>query len=235
MKQQSINSLIVAIAIGVGLWLLAKALPDAVREYRSFDRTVTVKGLAEQEVEANVVIWPIRFSVAGNEQQEVYQQLQNNAEKIRAFLLLNGIDEQALTIDPPAMQDRHAQSYGRDRPQFRYSAQQTITVYSNNVSQVRAAMGQLLALGKQGITLENSSYNTDYLFTGLNDIKPAMVEQATRNARKVAEKFAADSNSQLGKIKTARQGQFSISSRDKNSPHIKKVRVVSTVVYYLAD
>lgn len=235
MKQQSTNSLVLAIAIALGLWLVAMALPDAVREYRSFDRTVTVKGLAEQEVEANIVIWPIRFSVAGNEQQAVYQALQNNADKIRAFLLLNGIDEQSLTIDPPAMQDRHAQSYGRDRPQFRYSAQQIITVYSQNVSQVRAAMGQLLELGKQGITLENSSYNTDYLFTGLNDIKPAMVEQATRNARKVAEKFAADSDSKLGKIKTARQGQFSISSRDNNSPHIKKVRVVSTVVYYLAD
>ncbi|MBW8192653.1 SIMPL domain-containing protein [Neiella marina] len=235
MKQHPFAAGLIAISIVVGLWLLAMALPDAVREYRSFDRTVTVKGLAEQEVEANIVIWPIRFSVAGNEQQAVYQALQNNADKIRAFLLLNGVDEESLTLAPPAMQDRHAQTYGRDRPPFRFSAQQTLTVYSTNVAKVRSAMGQLLELGKQGITLEDSSYRTDYLFTGLNEIKPEMVEQATQNARKVAEKFAADSNSQLGKIKTASQGQFSISSRDKNSPHIKKVRVVSTVVYYLAD
>ena len=76
---------------------------------------------------------------------------------------------------------------------------------------------------------------TEYLFTGLNEIKPEMVEEATRNAREVALKFARDSDSKLGKIRSARQGQFSISDRDKNTPHIKRVRVVSTIEYYLAD
>ncbi|GGA72170.1 hypothetical protein GCM10011369_12410 [Neiella marina] len=235
MKTRPTNLLAVAVAVIVSAIILALALPSAVREYRNFDRSVTVKGLSEREVNADVVIWPIRFNVAGNDQQSVYQDLHNNAKKIRAFLLLNGIDEAAISLSPPSMQDRWANSYGRDRPEFRYSAQQTLTVYSNKVDTVRNTMAQLLDLGKQGITLEDSSYRTDYLFTGLNDIKPAMVEEATQNARKVAEKFAADSNSQLGKIKSARQGQFSISARDKSSPHIKKVRVVSTVVYYLAD
>ncbi|MBD1388719.1 SIMPL domain-containing protein [Neiella sp. HB171785] len=235
MKSRSVNLLTVSVALIISAIIIGLALPSAVKQYRSYDRTVTVKGLSEREVNADIVIWPIRFNVAGNDQASVYQDLQNNAKKIRAFLLLNGIDETAISLSSPAMQDRWANSYGRDRPEFRFSAQQTLTVYSAKVDTVRNTMAQLLELGKQGITLEDSSYRTDYLFTKLNDIKPAMVEEATQNARKVAEKFAADSHSQLGKIKSARQGQFSISARDKSSPHIKKVRVVSTVVYYLAD
>ena len=97
-------------------------------------------------------------------------------------------------------------------------------------------MSELSEIGKQGIVL-SGDYDSkpDYLYTGLSSIKPAMIEESTQNAREVANKFAADSDSRLGKIKTASQGQFSIEDRDQNNPHIKKVRVVSTVQYYLAD
>ena len=92
-------------------------------------------------------------------------------------------------------------------------------------------------LGSQGVAITGDGYEfrTEYLFTKLNDIKPEMIEEATIEARKVAQKFAEDSGSELGKIKTASQGQFSISPRDSNNPHIKNVRVVSTIVYYLSD
>lgn len=98
-------------------------------------------------------------------------------------------------------------------------------------------MGSLSQLGKQGIVITGGNYNaqTDYIFTRLNDVKPEMIEEATKKAREVAEKFSSDSQSSLGKIKRASQGQFSISARDRNNPHIKKVRVVSTVEYYLSD
>ena len=98
-------------------------------------------------------------------------------------------------------------------------------------------MTAITALGKSGITFRNDSYDnrTEYIYTKLNAIKPLMIEEATRNARAAAEKFAEDSQSRLGKIKQARQGQFSIISRDKNTPHIKKVRIVSTIEYYLTD
>ena len=98
-------------------------------------------------------------------------------------------------------------------------------------------MNSLSKLGKKGIVFTGSNYQnqTEYIFTRLNEVKPEMIEEATRKAREVAEKFAADSQSRLGKIKKAYQGQFSISPRDKNNPHIKKVRVVSTVEYYLSD
>lgn len=102
---------------------------------------------------------------------------------------------------------------------------------------MRAAQSRLVALGRKGIAFagDDSGQRTEYLFTKLNDIKPAMIEQATENARSVAEKFAADSKSSLGKIKSANQGLFSIEDRDSNTPYLKKVRVVSTVDYYLAD
>ena len=113
----------------------------------------------------------------------------------------------------------------------------TLTVYSQNVDKIREAMNRLVELGKQGIAFVRQGYQaqTEFIFTKLNDIKPEMIEEATKNAREVAEKFARDSNSSLGKIKKANQGQFSIGNRDNNTPYIKKVRVVSTIEYYLSD
>jgi hypothetical protein len=98
-------------------------------------------------------------------------------------------------------------------------------------------MGKLVELGKQGIAISGENYEskTVFLFTKLNDIKPVMIEEATKNARTVAEKFAQDSKSKLGRIRSASQGQFSIDDRDSNTPFIKKVRVVSTIQYYLSD
>ena len=112
-----------------------------------------------------------------------------------------------------------------------------IIVYSNAPDKVQNALSKVSQLAKQGIAIVQNSYETkvEYLFTGLNDIKPAMVQEATEKAREVANKFSKDSNSTLGKIKSARQGQFSISNRDSNTPHIKKVRVVTSVEYYLSD
>ncbi len=120
--------------------------------------------------------------------------------------------------------------------EFRYTASQTVTVYSANVELVRKVMGMLSELGKQGIVFTGGYQSqAEYLFTRLNEVKPVMIEQATRKAREVAQKFAEDSDSQLGKIRRASQGQCSIGDRDRNNPHIKKVRVVSTVEYYLSD
>jgi hypothetical protein len=121
--------------------------------------------------------------------------------------------------------------------QYRYAAVSTVTVYTDQVDRVLSARTHLTELGRQGVALAGQNYGSrnEFLFTGLNDLKPAMVEEATKQARVVAEKFAQDSKSVLGKIKSARQGQFSISDRDSNNPHIKKVRVVSTVEYYLSD
>lgn len=220
-----------------GMITLGLLTGRAVFELKAWDRVVTVKGLAEREVLADTVIWPITFNVADNELTALSATLEQQTTTIVAFLTEAGIAPSDLTIGQPAITDKLASQYGVDKAiQFRYTGVATVTVYSNKVEQVRSIMATAGQLINQGIVLAGG-YNAqaEYEFTGLNAIKPAMVEQATLNARQVAQKFAYDSDSQLGKIKQANQGQFSISSRDQQHPHLKKVRVVSTIQYTLVD
>lgn len=229
---------LLGVFVFLGLATLGYLLANAAVAVKQLERTVIVKGLSEREFPADVVIWPIQFSAASNDLQSLYVTLEDNTAKVREFLAERGVQPDEITASPPTLTDKSAQEYGNaSRAEFRYAARQTVTVYSQHVDRVRAIIGALSDLGKQGIALTGGEYQseTEYLFTGLNSAKPGMVEEATRNAREVAQKFAADSTSTLGKIKSATQGQFTIEPRDKNNPHIKKVRVVSTVEYYLSD
>ena len=174
----------------------------------------------------------------GNNLEELYEAIDGNTTKISEFLAGKGVDKKEISFTTPSITDKSAQQYGNQaKAEFRYTAIQTVTVYSSDIDSVRKVMGELSELGKQGIVFTGGNYQsqTEYLFARLNEIKPEMIEEATRKAREVAEKFASDSKSTLGKIRKATQGQFSITARDKNNPHIKKVRVVSTVEYYLSD
>lgn len=224
-------------SIIIGLALLGYLLGDAAIRFKQYERSVTVKGLAEQEYPADVVIWPLQFIVASNELSALYAELDSSTAQITSFLTSRGIPAEEITVAPPVITDKTANNYGGDRPAFRFTATQSITVYSADIGTVRGLMSSLSELGKQGIVLLGDNYDaqTEYLFTRLNEVKPGMIEEATRNARVVAEKFANDSASTLGKIRRASQGQFSVSQRDRNNPHIKRVRVVSTVEYYLSD
>ena len=229
---------LLGVFVFLGLVGLGYLLANAAVKVKQFERTVTVKGLSERDFPADVVIWPIQFSAASNDLQSLYVTLEDNTAKVRGFLTERGVEPGEISASPPTLTDKSAQEYGNaSRAEFRYTARQTVTVYSQNVERVRGIVAALSDLGKQGIALTGGEYQaeTEYLFTGLNAAKPGMIEEATRNAREVAEKFAADSKSTLGKIKNATQGQFTIEPRDKNNPHIKKVRVVSTVEYYLSD
>ena len=232
------GAFVLGLFIFLGLTVSGYLLGHAAIEFREYERSVTVKGLSEREYPADIVIWPIQFITAGNDLQQLYSEVEENTGEIRSFLRERGIRPEDISSSSPAITDKSAQQYGNSaRPEFRYSALQTVTVYSQDVEGVRGVMDSLSALGRKGIVLTGGNYQaqTEYLFTRLNDVKPDMIEEATRKAREVAEKFAADSQSRLGKIRRASQGQFSISPRDKNNPHIKKVRVVSTVEYYLSD
>ncbi|WP_139345332.1 SIMPL domain-containing protein [Pseudocolwellia agarivorans] len=233
-----ISALILGVFIFIGLSALGYLLGNAAIEYKQYERSVTVKGLSEREYEADIVIWPIQFSTAGNNLESLYNAIEQNTVKIRTFLESYDISLDEISFSSPAIIDKSAQLYNNNlKPEFRYSASQTVTVYSKNVQAVRKIMGKLSELGKQGIVFTGANYQarTEYMFTRLNEVKPEMIEEATRKAREVATKFASDSQSKLGKIKRASQGRFSISARDTNNPHIKKVRVVSTVEYYLSD
>ena len=231
------NALIIGISLVVGLGLLGLLLGRSAVTFKSFDRTVTVKGLSEREVAADVVIWPIQFTVASNDLGALYRTIDSNTSKVRSFLVDQGVTQDEITVSVPAITDKSAQQWGDAGGPFRYTAVQNVTVYSEQVALVREIMSGISALGQEGIVISGDNYQspTEYLFTGLNELRPEMIEEATRSARAVAQKFASDSESVLGKIRNASQGQFSIVSRDNNNPHIKKVRVVSTVTYYLSD
>lgn len=239
MKTSSLLSpSILATGIAAGLIGLGFLLGNALIDFRELERTITVKGLSEQEHMADIVIWPIPFTEASNDLAGIYGNLESSSSKIVKFLTDRGIDREEITISTPTITDKKAQQYGNTGAvDFRFVGNQIVTVYSGRVEDVRGVMNELADLGKQGITLTGNEYQyqTEYIFNRLNELKPEMIEEATKEARAVAEKFAEDSDSELGKIKSANQGQFSIRPRDNNNPHIKIVRVVSTIVYYLSD
>lgn len=229
--------LILGLFLSLGLFGLGYQLSQGLIKFKEYERYVTVKGLSEREVPADIAIWPIQFSEPGNQLTELYESLDQHAGQIIRFLESRGFDDTEITLTPPAIQDKLANQYGNERLEFRYSATQTITAYTHNVDAVRKAKRNLIELGKTGILFLGEDYGntTEYVFSGLNTLKPEMIEEATTKAREVAQKFARDSNSKLGKIRKARQGQFSIENRDRNNPHIKRIRVVSTLEYYLSD
>lgn len=232
------NALILGASVFLGLTALGYLLGSAAIKFKEYERTVTVKGLAEHEYPADIVIWPIQFTAASNDLQDLYNTIEHSTAKIGNFLKARGVDATEISLSTPIITDKSAQSYGNAAPaEFRYTAVQTVTVYSGNIDVVRALMGDLAQLGKQGIAFTGGNYQskTEYIFSRLNEVKPEMIEEATTKAREVALKFSEDSQSKLGKIKRASQGQFSINARDNNTPHIKRVRVVSTVEYYLSD
>ena len=224
--------------ICIGLVLLGFLLADGVTKIRALSRTVEVKGLSEREVPANVAIWPIKFREADNDLNTLFSTVERKNAVIIDFLKSQGFKDGEISAAAPSVVDKQAQEYSESgTSKFRYSGSSTITVYTENVDLVRDAMRKLVELGKVGIAISGDTYESksQFLFTKLNEIKPQMIEEATRNASEVAEKFAHHSKSKLGKIRRASQGQFSIEDRDSNTPHIKKVRVVSTVEYYLTD
>jgi hypothetical protein len=166
----------------------------------------------------------------------MYNLLEHKNKIIVEWLKSGGVKEDEISVNPPRIMDRQADNYGNEQMRYRYKAISVITVTSKSVDAVRALMKNQSVLMKQGVPIVSEEYGNDnvsYEFTGLNEIKPAMVEEATKNARTTAEKFAADSGSKLGGIFHATQGQFSIEDRDANTPYIKRVRVVNTIDYYL--
>lgn len=219
----------------LGLVVLALMLPLSVDVFRSSERTVAVKGLCEMEVSADKVIWPLSFKVVGDDISQVYAQTASKCEAVLAFLKAGGIPDAEITTALPKISDKFAQEYGGNDRAFRYVLTQVITVCSTNVPAVLELMKGQSALIAEDIIFQNDwDCQTRFLFEGLNDVKPQMIEDATRNAREVAQKFAKDSGSRLGKIKSASQGTFSIEDRDVSTPEVKKVRVVTNVTYYLS-
>lgn len=221
--------------IMIGLVVLGFMFPRAVEKNRSYDRTVNVKGLCEREVKADKVIWPIVYKVMADDVQDLYNQTSSSNDIIVDFLVSGGISPDEIYVSVPKISDKLANEYGGYDRAYRYIAKNVVTVYTDKVDDVLALMSRQSELLKKGIITGGESWENpvEFRYEGLNDVKPEMIEEATKNAREAAQKFAKDSDSELGKIKTASQGTFTIEDRDSNTPHIKKVRIVTSVTYYL--
>ena len=219
----------------IGLVVGALLLGNAIRASRADDRVVSVKGLCEREVKADKVICPFAYKEGGDNLQQLYRTIEEKNGVIIEFLKDAGISEEEITIAAPKVVDTRTEWSGSQN-RYAYIVTSVVTVCTDKVDEIIALQSRQGELLQRGIaTAASWEYQTVYSFTKLNDIKPSMIETATKNARETAEKFAADSNSELGKIKRATQGQFSITDRDSNTPYMKNVRVVTSVDYYLKD
>lgn len=235
MKDQKI---ICAALVAVAIIVAGFALRSGIITFKDRDRQVSVKGLSEREVKADKVTWPLVYKEMGDDPTAMYEALEQKNAAIVEFLKAGGVKDEEISINPPSITDRQDNDWSDAAASGRYKATGVVTVTSKDVDKVRKLMSRQGELMKQGIPLIDENYGDNcivYEFTGLNDIKPSMIEEATKNARLTAEKFATDSKSKLGKISRAYQGQFDISDRDNTTPYIKNVRVVVTMDYLLQD
>lgn len=219
--------------IGLGLLFAGLFIKGGIDNFAFRDRQVSVRGLAERTVEADYVTWPISYSVAGNDLLSLYDQVTRNNLKIINFLTSNGINKEDISVNPPDTYNATTNQYASGNFQYAYSLNCTVTVATSNVGKVRELLNRQSELLKEGVPYSNSYINYEY--RSLNSIKPDMIAEATKNAREAAQRFAVDSDSKVGKMKSASQGQFSIEDLASSTPYLKKVRVVSTITYYLND
>ena len=233
MKGNSIpfkKNYILGVSIVLAAAVLGLMLVFTVKTLKSYDDTVKVRGLCEKEVPADRVVLRINFSGQDNELTDLRATMERNEKAVVDLLKKAGFGDEEIKYTSAHFNDRY-DSYYTNNIRFRYNANQTINVFTDKMDVVRdlerTIDGDLL---KQDII--SSSY-ASYEYHGLNDIKPAMIAESLENARTAADEFAKNSHSKIGKMRTASQGYFEVEDLDENTPQVKKVRVVTTVEYYL--
>ncbi len=229
-KAYLVGSALLATGLIVGGYLMG----DGLVRMKQSDRAVTVRGLAERDATADLATWTIAYSAKAGDLQGAQAKVDNDTKAIRGFFNALGFDAESL------------QPTGANVSQYNengvpvYTVKQRLSLRTTDIKKAEAAVKRQFDLVKSGVELEEGS-GMAYTFTKLNDIKPAMIAQATKDARKSAEQFAKDSGTGVGSIKSATQGYFEVTARDgdssggwgvSDSPY-KKVRVVTTVEYYL--
>ena len=243
MERDFIRPAILALGLAVGGYFAGNGFVRA----KSAERFVTVKGVSEREARADLAIWPIHLIAADNDLSLAHAQLQNSIRRVREFLVRNEIDTTGASMQGFSVQDASTNQYGGDRGNAkRFVLKQSIVVRSTKPEVVLAASERVGELVNAGVVLSSGEEfrgggGPTFIFTKLNDLKPAMIAEATARAREGAEQFARDSRSPLGGIRQANQGVFSILPRDQvqgiseESHIVKTVRVVSTVEYFLRN
>lgn len=226
-----------AFILALGIAIAGIAISYGIYTFKSFDHYVSVKGLAEKNVKADQAIWRMQVNAADDDLNNVYQGINGAQNKMKAFLLKEGFNAADIQLDAIEVTDNRGVNYQTSSNSKRYTAQASVTLNTPQVDKVVSEQQQISSLVQEGVVLNNS--RVTYLFTKLNDIKPQMLDDATANAKLAAESFAHNSHSQLGGIRSASQGLFTISdangspSYEGNSSVNKIVRVVTSVDYFL--
>ncbi|WP_417502489.1 SIMPL domain-containing protein [Marinobacter sp.] len=232
---------IAALILGLSAIMSASLISDGLTDLRTGDRYVTVKGVAEREVNADLALWPIRFVATGVSLSEAQDKARSSRNAIMAFLKLHAIGDSAVELQRLDVTDTRANPYQDNNNEQKFIISQTLMVRSEDIEKIRQAAQGVSELVDSGVVL-SSDYGPSgptYLFNGLNDIKPDMIAEATASAREAASQFAEDAKTELGDLRRANQGVFQILARDQapgvsEQQHpVKTVRVVSTVEYYL--
>ena len=233
-------ALFLALGIAAAGWFVGTGFERG----RSADRYVTVKGISERNVEADVALWPFRFTVTADDLSTAQTTLKTHQQVILEFLDRHGVGGENAEVQRVEVNDLLADPYHQGEIRNRYIVSQTLMVRSENPEAVERASRQVGELVEAGVVLPQQwgpEGGPSYLYNGLTDIKPAMIAEATANAREAAQQFAADSGATVGAIRQANQGVFQILPRDaapnitESSQRYKTVRVVSTIEYFLED
>jgi hypothetical protein len=232
MSSLRISPILAALLIALGLTAAGYFIGQGIGDRNAGRRTISVKGLSEREVPASVATWTIGYSVNGNELGEINKKLAENTKAVLAFLKEAGFAETDMAVQPPSLQDTSMEQREKDvpPPPERYKAYQSVLLRTSKVDLIKPALASASNLMVSGVLLSGKSEPT-YIFNELNNIKPEMIQEATKNARIAADQFSRDSQTTLGKLRNASQGWFQVENRDAATPERKVVRVVVDVEY----
>lgn len=237
-------SLTVALVLAAGILLAGLAVGRGFAVGRQGERFVTVKGVSEREVSADLALWPLTVTAADNDLAAAQRQVTRGTAAVIAFLAAQGLDTAGITLQDYRVTDAFTNQFQpRDQVAYRYAIRQTVILRSGDPERVARASQRVSELVAQGVVFtsgqEYGEGGPSFLFTDLNSIKPEMIAEATARAREGAEQFARDAASALAGIRRANQGVFEILPRDpapgisEQSQVQKTIRVVSTVEYLL--
>ncbi len=240
----SFSQIIAGGLVGLGVAAGGMLAGQSLVESRLGYRVVTVKGLAEREVKANLGFWPIRFVTSGASLEDARGKLETSEASVKSFLKANGFVDQDMQVQNIQVEDRIAGFNAQGTPvESRFVLTEDLLVRSAEVDKLQASARMIGDLLKSGVVFSADAYNAgpSFVFTQVNDLKGDMLTEATKRAKEAAEKFAAESGAKVGDIQSANQGIIEITPaieipNDRPEKQLnKKVRVVTTITYFLRD
>src|SRR5712691_11911251 len=232
MSSARISLVLSAFLIALGLGAAGYFVGEGISGRSSGRRIISVKGLSEKEVPASVATWTVGYASTGNDLGEINKKLAESTKAVLAFLKEAGFAEADMAVQPPSLHDTSMDAREKDSPPppERYRVEQSVLLRTSKVDAIKPALASASNLMVSGVLLSGKA-EPNYIFNQLNEIKPGMIQEATKNARIAAEQFARDSQTTLGKLRNASQGWFQVEDRDAATPERKTVRVVVDVEY----